>query len=74
MKGPTVDIRLFIHMRDPKQPRSIRVSKDGVYRDCERENPFLPTKLIEILEERDEKGYALIQMPAWLAKDRGLLA
>lgn len=74
MKGPTVELRLFIHMRDPKQPRSIRVSKDGVYRECERENPFLPTSQIEILAGRDEKGCALILMPAWLAKDRGLLS
>lgn len=72
MKGPTVELRLYIHMRDPKQPRSIRVSKDGVYRDCERENPFLPTSQIKFVEERDEKGFALIRMPAWLAKDRGL--
>ncbi|KUL95966.1 hypothetical protein DK26_07975 [Bosea sp. WAO] len=72
MKGATVELRLYIHMRDPKQPRSIRVSKDGGYRDCERENPFLPTSQIKFVEERDEKGFALIRMPAWLAKDRGL--
>lgn len=72
MKGPTVELRLYIHMRDLKQPRSIRVSKDGMYRDCERGNPFLPTSQIEILKERDAQGFALIRMPAWLAKDRGL--
>lgn len=71
MKG-TVELRLFIHMRDPKQPRSIRVSKDGVYRECEQQNPYLPTSQIKILEERDDNGAVLIRMPAWLAKTRGL--
>lgn len=72
MKGPTVDLKLFIQMRDPKRsPRSIRVSRDGVYRETD-ENPFLPVSQIEILRE-ERLGPALIRMPRWLAKAKGLI-
>lgn len=73
MKGPTVDLELFVQMRDPKRsPRSIRVSRDGVDRDTD-ENPFLPTSQIEFIREPVRAGPALIRMPRWLAQKKGLL-
>lgn len=71
MKGPTVDLRLWIHLDDPKRsPKVIRVSKDGVYRETD-ENPFLPRSQIEIVE-KPRLGPALIKMPRWLAARKGL--
>lgn len=65
-----VELELHIHMRGT---RSIRVSKDGVYREDERLNPFLPTSEIEILREPVRLGPARIRMPRWLAERKGLL-
>lgn len=72
MSAPTIELELFIHMRDAKRcSGAIRVSRDGVYRETD-ENPFLPTSQVEIVREPAGLGPALIRMPAWLAQKRGL--
>ena len=75
MKGPMVDLDLHIMMEDTKaRSRSIRVSKDGVYRhDEDAANPYLPVSEIEILQRTPMSRLATIRMPTWLAKKRGLI-
>lgn len=69
MKSDLIDLTLFV-CRDVPSDRAILVAEDN---DEDAKKVWLPRSQIEIEYEEGHPNVAIVTLPEWLAKDKGLI-